>query len=47
MSQAFSRLLCQAFVIFTGTPAGVEALLPGDVVRIEVASLPVLEHAVA
>ncbi len=33
-------------LIYTGTPAGVDALLPGDVVRIEVANLPTLGHSV-
>lgn len=33
-------------LIYTGTPAGVDALVPGDAVRIEVANLPVLGHRV-
>ena len=33
-------------LIYTGTPAGVDALLPGDQVRIAVARLPELRHSV-
>ena len=44
-----SRLveLAAGDLIFTGTPEGVAALVPGDVVRAEVEGLPVLEFRLA
>jgi fumarylpyruvate hydrolase len=38
--------LCAGDLIYTGTPAGVGAILPGDQVRGEIAGVGIMEHSV-